>query len=120
MKRIPNQKLFLFASLFLVTILLDLLKYVTFGKPTIVNWDPIWPSIVHPLWVLTAVALMYGSVFFKRVQTVAFCIYLVIFVASLANVYLNFTTILSYWCMIFNLVLVSVFFFAERPVTSHE
>jgi hypothetical protein len=33
-------------------------------------------------------------------------------------VYLAFTSILSYWCMIFNLVLVSVFYFAQPASNS--
>jgi len=113
MKKLSNPRLFVFAGLFFATIVFDFLKFLTLGKPTIVNWDPTWPTIVHPLWVLTAISFMVASVFFPRVQKIAFVLYLIIFLASLANVYLSFTTILSYWCMIFNLVLVSVFFFTE-------
>lgn len=112
MQRGINKRLLLFVGLFSATIAFDLVKYLVAGKPTLVNWDPVWPTLVHPIWVLTAVAFMFASVFYPKVQKTAFFIYLIIFLASLANVYLAFTTILSYWCMIFNLVLVAIFFLA--------
>jgi len=113
MKKIPNPRLFLFGSLFLAVIVFDFIKVLVVGKPTIVNWDASWPTIVHPLWVLTAITVIFVSALFPRVQQVAFFVYLIIFLASLLNVYLSFTEVLSYWCMIFNLVLVSVFFFSQ-------
>lgn len=115
MKKIPNPRLFLFGSLFLAVIVFDFIKVVVIGKPTIVNWDTGWPAVVHPLWVLTAITVIFVSALFPRVQKVAFFAYLTIFLASLLNVYLSFTEVLSYWCMIFNLVLVSVFFFSQAP-----
>jgi len=115
MNKITCSRLFIFAGLFLAVIIFDLLKFLAAGKPTIVNWDITWPTIVHPIWVSLAICSMFAAAFFPRAQNVVLVIYLLIFIASLANVYLAFTTVLSYWCMIFNLVLVSVFYFAQPP-----
>lgn len=104
-----HRPLFFFAALFGASVVLDALKFVAFGKPTLINWE----SFVHPAWVVLAGIALFLAAYSNRVRQAALYIYLVIFAASYLNVYLGFTEVLTYWCMIFNLVLTAVFFFTQ-------
>ena len=107
---IVHKKLFWFATVFVTLIVLDGAKFLIAGKPTVVNWE----SFVHPAWVILAVIVLLASAFYKPLQRLAFWAYLLVFAASYLNIYLAFTEVLTYFCMIFNLVLTTVFFFADR------
>lgn len=107
---IQNKQLFLFASVFAMAILADAIKFLALGKPTVVNWE----TFVHPAWVITAGIILFLAAYFPRIGRVAFWVYFAVFLASYLNIYLSFTETLTYFCMIFNLVIVSVFFFSNQ------
>ena len=112
---ISKNRLLIFASIFALAIIIDAIKFLIDGKPTVVNWE----TFVHPAWVITASIVLFLSVFFPLVKRAAFWVYFAIFLASYLNIYLSFTETLTYFCMIFNLVLTSVFFFSltrENPL----
>lgn len=104
-----GNRLLLFALLFAGAITLDLIKFLIAGKPTVVNWE----SFIHPFWVVTAGVVLLLSVYLPLVRKIAFWVYLTIFVVAYLNIYLSFSESLTYFCMIFNLVLTSVFFFSQ-------
>ena len=105
-----NKRLLFFASIFAVAIVVDLIKFLIFGKPTSINWE----SFVHPVWVIGTIIVLFLSIYIPPIRRVAFWFYLIIFALSYINIYFIFTDILTYFCMIFNLVLTSVYFFIDK------
>ena len=108
--RIAHTRVCVFAVLFAAFVVLDGIKFLIAGKPTIVDWE----TFVHPAWVIVAGITLLVAAFYPSAQRAAFWVYLLVFIASYVNVYLAFTEVLTYFCMIFNLVLTAVFFFAQR------
>lgn len=105
-----HRNLFFFAALFSAAVALDGVKFLAIGKPTVIDWE----SFVHPLWVVIAAVVLLSASFSRLVQRIAFWVYLTIFAASYINVYIAFTEVLTYFCMLFNLVLTALFFFVTR------
>lgn len=105
-----SKRLLIFALIFAAAISVDAIKFLAVGKPTVVNWE----SFVHPAWVITASIVLFLAVYFPSTGRVAFWVYFIIFFAAYINVYLSFSETLTYFCMIFNLVLTSVYFFSNQ------
>ena len=105
-----NKRLLFFASIFAVATAVDLIKFFIFGKPTVINWE----SFVHPVWVVGSIIVLFLSIYIPPIRRVAFWFYLSIFALSYINIYFAFTDVLTYFCMIFNLVLTSIYFFVDK------
>ncbi len=105
-----KKRLEIFGKLFFLVAAFDLLKSIVLGGATIVNWH----SFVHAGWVTVAILMIFAAAkfearFFRRLL---FVMYFLVFLTALLNQYLFFSDILNYNCMLFNLVLTAVFFFA--------
>jgi len=88
-----------------VAVIADLLKFLSVGGPNIINWN----SFVHPAWVVTAIVLLVISTYLYSLRIWFFGIYFIVFAVALLNQYLHFSEILTYNCMLFNLVFVSLY-----------
>lgn len=90
------------AEVVLVMVILDLVKFLTVGGVTIVNWH----SSIHPSWVVLAIILLFIGA--KRndhgLSSALFWLYAIIFFASYVNQYFAFTSVLTYNCMLFNAI----------------
>lgn len=93
-------------------------KFILVGGPGIINWN----SFIHPAWVITAFATISLISYFLRpwMTYSAFFVYLFIFALSLLNQYLQFTPVLTYNCMLFNLVFTSIYFFLLEKHQEHD
>lgn len=107
-----SEKLRTVLILFAAVIGLDLLKFFALPGPTLVNWS----SPPHWIWVLAALALLFAAAKFESRTLLRFNIAMYSSVALLAaaNHYYPFSTVLTYNCFLFNLILVSVNFFSLR------
>jgi len=108
-----NKKLLFFTLIFALAVFVDLLKFFLNGKPTVVNWE----SFIHPFWVITAIVTLTFSSFFTKAHKVTFWLYFGVFAFAYVNIYFQFTEKITYFCMIFNLVLVSVLLFSKNKPT---
>lgn len=93
---------FIIAEVVLVMVILDLAKFWFMGGATIVNWY----SAIHPFWVFLAIVLLFAASGKKRrsLSNALFGLYLIVFLASYINQYMDFTPVLTYNCMLFNAV----------------
>jgi hypothetical protein len=96
------KKPFIIAGVVAAMVALDLMKFLTVGGVTIVNWH----SFIHPFWVALAVILLFIGA--KRnehgLSSALFWLYAIIFFASYVNQYFIFTSVLTYNCMLFNAI----------------
>lgn len=116
--KVGRNKLLAFFGLFSLAVVGDWLKFEILGGPNIINWH----SLVHPAWVFSALFfLAVGIAAEKRIiwQSL-FGLYLAIFLAALLNQYYFFTALLTYNCMLFNLVFVAIYFFLNSPQSSDQ
>mgnify|MGYP001569348962 CR=1 FL=1 len=92
---------------------LDLLKFFILPGPTLVNWSS-WP---HWVWVSLALGLLVLSAIFNNRGFLRFniAVYSVVALLAAANHYYPFSSVLTYNCFLFNLILVSIYFFSLRP-----
>ena len=99
--------------IFAAVVAVDWVLYRTIGGPNIINWR----SFVHPAWVIGALALLGVGVAMwrRRVWQTLFGLYFTVFVVALLNQYLSFTEVLTYNCMLFNLVFVTLYCFLSAP-----
>lgn len=90
------------AEVVLIMVIFDLVKFLTVGGATIVNWY----STIHPFWVFLAIVLLFMAARRKNstFSNAMFGLYLVIFLASYINQYIPFTPVLTYNCMLFNAI----------------
>lgn len=111
-----QKRLIIFGSSFFAIVILDGLKFIAVGGPNIINWH----SFIHPGWVFVTLALFFLGVWrnTRIVWKALFGIYLVVFLFALANQYVPFSSVLTYNCMLFNLIFVSLYFFLSAPKIS--
>jgi hypothetical protein len=104
-----KKRLTTFATILSLLVVFDAVKALTLGGPAILNWH----SFVHPFWVIVAAALYFAGVKInaKWFWNVLLTVYSVTFIAALANQYAPFTDILTYNCMLFNLIFVPLYLF---------
>ena len=90
------------AEAILIIITLDLVKFLTIGGVTIVNWY----SSMHPFWVFLAIVLLFIGATRRNhgLSSALFWFYTIVFVAAYVNQYSPFTPILTYNCMLFNAI----------------
>ena len=100
------------AEVILVMVILDLVKFLTIGGSTIVNWH----SFIHPFWVIGAIAYLFvaASIDRPKLWRSLFGLYLIIFLASYLNQYAGFTAVLTYNCMLFNAIFAVAHYLAGR------
>src|SRR3989344_3947404 len=103
-----RKKLAIYATLLGAVVLFDWLKFAYVGGPNIINWN----SVVHPAWVGFAfLALLISAAFWRSwIFYGALLLYFAVFSASLLNQYLHFSETLTYNCMLWNLVFVTMFY----------
>jgi len=104
-----KRKLFIYVFLFLAVVAVDGVLFLTVEGPNIISWR----SIIHPAWVIVAVSLLgIGALVWRRwMWQTLFILYFAMFVAALLNQYLSFTEVLTYNCMLFNLIFVTLYYF---------
>ncbi|QQG46020.1 MAG: hypothetical protein HYY55_03580 [Candidatus Niyogibacteria bacterium] len=103
-----KRKLILYASIFGIVIAFDGLKYLAVDGPNIINWQ----SFAHPAWVIFTLALFaYAATSYSQpVFKSAFFVHTAVFAAAFLNQYLPFSETLTYNCMLFNLVFLSMYY----------
>lgn len=104
-----KKRLKIFVTILLLLVVFDAAKFLTFGGTTIINWY----SFIHPFWVFIAVVLYFTGtkINAKWFWNVLLCVYSVVSVAALINQYISFTNVLTYNCMLFNLVFIPLYIF---------
>lgn len=105
-----HKKLLTYGLIIAAIVGLDLVKFLAFDFPTLVNWR----SFAHPAWVLTALVLLLASAKLdsRRLWQALFWVYALVAVAALLNHYLPFSETLTYNCMLFNFAFASLYFVA--------
>lgn len=105
-----NIKLKIYAVLFSVFVVFDAGVFLASEEVNIINWR----SFVHSGWVILAAAIMLATAFLKHkfLKYFGLVIYLIIFILSLINQFIPFNDVLNYYCMLFNLGLFSIYYFA--------
>jgi hypothetical protein len=107
-----NRKNFIFyGSVFAGVVVIDLIVFLLTREVVVVNWA----HPVHYGWVLSALIIFWAVTIInkKYFSRAALLIYLTIFTLSFLNQYLNFSFILTSYCMLFNAVLASAYLFKE-------
>lgn len=107
---VAQTRLFIFGILFAAALAFDFLKYQFIGGDTIANW---W-EWAHTVWVVFAPVSIFLAVFIPSLRNVFLILYTAVFAAALFNIYYPFSDILTYNCMLFNLVLATAYFFARK------
>jgi len=104
-----SEKIYKILIIFAAVLGLDLFKFFMFSDPTLVNWNE-WP---HWVWVSLALGFLLLTAIFKNRQLARILMVAYSGVALLAaiNHYFSFSVILTYNCFLFNLILVSIYFF---------
>jgi hypothetical protein len=90
-------------------VVFDAAKFLIVGGATIINWR----SFIHPFWVILAAGLYFvgARVNKKWFWNALLALYSTIFILALVNQYVPFTEVLSYNCMLFNLMFVPLYLF---------
>jgi len=111
-----KRNIFLYISSFGIIVTFDGLKYLLAGGPNLINWQ----SFIHPAWVISAIVILAANAYFWKpaLFKLSFIVYFIIVAASLINQYLPFSEILTYNCMLFNLVFASIYFLL--PITTND
>lgn len=107
-----NRKKFIFyGTVFAAVMAIDLVIFLFTGEVAVVNWA----HPVHYGWVLSALGIFWAVTIAdkKTFSRLALLVYLTIFLLSFLNQYVNFSSILTSYCMLFNAVLASAYLFAE-------
>lgn len=101
----------IFAILAFFLVFFDLVKFYIVGGPNIINWN----SLVHPLWVFVGFGSLLAATFIQKafLTKTFFWIFFSVFCVALLNQYLNFSEILTYNCMLFNALLVAIYFIVK-------
>lgn len=104
------QRLLNYGLIIAVIVILDLLKFLVFGSPTLVNWQ----SPAHYLWVSATLMFFLGwsLLGWLRLGRALFWLHAAVAIAALINHYLPFADVLTYNCMLFNFAFASVYFAA--------
>ncbi|MDO8575062.1 MAG: hypothetical protein Q7R61_02190 [bacterium] len=105
-----SEKIRTILIVFAAVLGLDLFKFFMVSGPTLVNWNS-WP---HWVWVLLALGLLFLAAIFKnrRFIRINIAAYLIVALLAAANHYFPFSAVLTYNCFLFNLILVSIYFFS--------
>lgn len=103
-----QRRLIIFGIIFLAAVLADGVKFILIGGPNIVNWN----SFIHPAWVFATLVLFFAGALVAKPNfwQLLFWIQLLVVVAALANQYMPYWDVLTYHCMLFNLVFTAMYF----------
>ena len=105
-------RLKIYASILALVVLFNALGFFVFDVNGIINWR----SLIHSGWVTFATLLLFLFAFTRspRLGYTGAVLYGGIFLAALANQFFSFSDTLNYHCMLFNLVLFTVYYLAAR------
>jgi hypothetical protein len=106
-----RKKFIFYGSVFASVVVIDFIVFLFTREVVVVNWaEP-----VHYGWVLSALAIFWVVTTFdnRYLSRAAFLTYLTIFLLSFLNQYVNFSSILTSYCMLFNAVLASAYLFRD-------
>lgn len=105
-----NRKKFIFYGIiFALVVALDFASFFYTRSIAVVNWaDPI-----HYGWVLSALVLFWAAAIFNKkiLFRTLFLVYIATFLAAFLNQYMNFTPVLTSYCMLVNALIASAYLF---------
>lgn len=109
-RSILKSRQIVFGGMLALLIVFDFIKYQLAGFPAIINWQSFW----HPGWVIVALILFWTTILLNKkwLWRFSFLVYFLVFLAALLNQYIYFWEVLTYNCMLFNLVFTAVYFFS--------
>lgn len=104
-----QTKIRVYASLFLLAVSVDGLVYLVTGQGRMINWE----SAIHAGWVTTAILLFLFVAYGRdpRWQFLPLFLHGTVFALAFLNQFFSFSAVLNYNCMLFNLVLLSAYYF---------
>ena len=104
------MRLKIYSSLLVLVIALDALRFFVGHEPGIINWR----SLVHAGWVTSAALflLLWALTYKTWLGYLGLVVYGGVFIAALCNQFLSFSVTLNYHCMLFNLLLFTVYYFS--------
>ena len=104
-----KKRLRIFAATLSLLVVFDAVKFLTVGGTTIINWH----SFIHPFWVILAAVLYFIGTLIntKWFWNTLLAIYSIIFVATVVNQYVPFTSALTANCTLFNLMFIPLYLF---------
>lgn len=104
------MRLKIYSSILAAVTVLDALRFVVGYEPGIINWR----SLIHSGWVTFAVLLLLLFSFTQKkwLGYMGLIVYGGVFIAALLNQFLSFSATLNYHCMLFNLILFTVYYFS--------
>ncbi len=107
-----KNKIIVFAFVFGAVLLADFLRHYYTGKEGLVSWilsiHAVWP--VFSLFMMIAVIIFYGEN--KFIIYIPAAIHFAVAFLGYLNVYLNFSSIINYDCLLFNLILFVLYYMA--------
>lgn len=111
----PKTRLIIFCGAFASVVFADWVRFTFLDGVEIVNWT----SFAHPAWVIGTLTLLFIGIFWtggnRHWWTLLFWLHLLVVVAALANQYLAFWDLLTYNCILFNLIFTALYFVVSAP-----